>query len=121
MALATDFQDGGRTLFLSGSGVLTGHELIDATEALLVQPERVGRITRAMVLLANVTVLDITPDQIRRLVGLDQQLARMAPRVAVAIVAPKEYMYGLARAWEALVDSTGWQTAVFHSRLDAET
>jgi hypothetical protein len=120
MALATDFQDDGRTLLLSGSGVLTGREIIHAKESLLTQQERVRSITRAMVLFTDVTVLDVSPDEIRQVVGLDQQLARLAPHVAVAIVAPRDYMFGLARSWEALVDSAGWQTGVFQSLPDAE-
>ncbi|MBZ5535614.1 MAG: hypothetical protein LAO31_06630 [Acidobacteriia bacterium] len=84
----TDSEDEGRTLLLTGSGVLKGREIIQAKETLIAQQEQVRRITRAMFLLA--------------------------------VVAPKDYMFGLARTWEALVDSAGWQTAVFQTRLDAE-
>jgi hypothetical protein len=120
MALATDFRDDGRTLMMSGSGVLTGREFIHAKEALLAQQEQVRSITRAMILLEDVSVLDVTPDEIRQLVGLDQQMATLTPHVAVAVVAPKDYMFGLARVWETLVESVGWQTDIFRTRPDAE-
>ena len=119
MAFAVDFRDDGRTLLLSGTGVVTGREIIHVKETLLSQQEQVRSVTRAMVLFAEVTVLEVSTEEIRRVVGLDQQLARLAPHLAVAIVAPKDYMFGLARTWEALVDGAGWQTGVFQTRSDA--
>jgi hypothetical protein len=41
------------------------------------------------------------------------------PNMLVAIAAPRDYAFGMARMWQAFVEDTGWNTAVFRSRAAA--
>ncbi len=67
-------------------------------------------------------MFQITTDAIRSVVAENKRLAAIAePGTLVAIAAPQELGYGLARMWEAYAHhETGWRTSVFHSRADAD-
>jgi len=57
---------------------------------------------------------------VRRLIEVDRSLVELIPRTAIAIVAPKDELFGLSRMWEMMVGVPGWETRVFRSRADAE-
>jgi hypothetical protein len=49
------------------------------------------------------------------------QIALSVPRApAVAIVAPSDLAFGIARMWEAFAEVTRWNTHVFRSRAEAD-
>jgi len=121
MPFSTEFVDNHQGLLFVGSGVVTADEILDAKGALLDQETRLRRIRHAMVLLADVTDLRVTTDEIRQLARIDERLAKVTSNVVVAVVAANDLTFGLARMWEVLADSTGWKTAVFRTRSEAET
>ena len=116
-----EYLDGGRTLHFHGSGELTGQEMIDANIKLQDEEERVRHVTSCLIVLDGITKLDVTPDDIRTLVSIDTQLARVSPNMALAVVAPADHVFGMARMWETMVARTGWATAVFRTRAEADT
>jgi hypothetical protein len=103
-----------------GSGVLKGQEIIDATISLLTTEDRVRDIAFGLVDLVDVTRAEITTDELRQIADADKRLAQLAPRVVLAVIAPSDLVYGLARMWEMLVEETGWTTVIVRSRAEAD-
>lgn len=112
--------DDGTFLVLKGSGVLTGLELIETKRNLVKTGDAVRRVRRALVLFDQVTKVDVSADDVRRLIQVDRSLAEFIPRTAIAIDAPEDELFGLSRMWEMMVGVPGWETRVFRSRCDAE-
>jgi hypothetical protein len=107
-------------LVLSCSGVLTEKELIDVKRSLVTEQNK--HLRYIITDLTHVHEFQIHAPAIRKMVAENKRLAAIAePGMLVAIVAPQELGYGLARMWEAYAHhETGWRTSVFHSRADAE-
>lgn len=115
-----EFVEGGRGLVFSGSGVLTGQEILEAKEALAADEVPLRTVKFALVLLEDVTAVDVTVGDLRAAAIVDRRLARMMPNAAVAIVAPRDHDFGIARMWEAIADVPEWTTYVFRSREEAD-
>jgi hypothetical protein len=110
----------GRCLFCVGSGLLKGQEIIDAKGELLATEDRIRGIAFGHIDLTDVTSVDISRDDIRRIADLDKRLALLAPRVVVAVIAPGAVVFGLSRMWETYANSTGWTIAVKCSKPEAD-
>lgn len=115
-----EFNEQRHLLQFVGSGRLTGHEIIGAKQTLLTTEDRVRLVRDFLINLADVDVLEITGDEMRQIIGLDAQISALAPQAAVAIVAPRDNVFGMARMWEAHADTVGWTTAVFRSAAEAD-
>ncbi len=115
-----EFVEDGRGLVFSGSGVLTGQEILEAKEALAADEVPLRTVKFALVLLEDVTAVDVTVGDLRAAAIVDRRLARMMPNAAVAIVAPRDHDFGIARMWEAIADVPEWTTYVFRSREEAD-
>lgn len=64
---------------------------------------------------------DISTAELRVVAEQDKRIAALAPPgILIAIVAPHDHGFGLARMWEVFVEGTGWETMSFRSRSDAE-
>jgi hypothetical protein len=107
-------------LILSCSGVLTGNELIDVKRSLVTEQNK--HLRYIITDLTHVHEFQIHADAIRSMVEQNKRLAAIAePGMLVAIAAPQQLGFGLARMWEAYAHhETGWRTSVFHSRADAD-
>jgi len=116
----TELLDDGALLVFKGSGILTGIEIIETTRKLVESGDAVRRVHRTLVLFDQVTKVDVSADDVRRLIEVDRSLVELIPRTAIAIVAPKDELFGLSRMWEMMVGVPGWETRVFRSRADAE-
>jgi hypothetical protein len=101
------------------SGVLTGEELIAVNRSLVT--ERSGGLRYAIVDLSAVDELLISVADIRATIKDDKLLSGIAePGMLVAIAAPQDLGFGLARMWEAFAGhETKWRIAVFRSIDDA--
>ncbi|HET9040963.1 MAG TPA: hypothetical protein VFN40_12365 [Gemmatimonadales bacterium] len=115
-----EFVEDGRGLVFSGSGVLTGQEILEAKEALAADEVPLRTVKFALVLLEDVTAVDVTIGDLRAAAIVDRRLAQMMPNAAVAIVAPRDHDFGIARMWEAIADVPEWTTYVFRSREEAD-
>ena len=110
----------GRLLVLKGSGVLTGGELVATTRGMVEDGLSFSKVDRVLVLLDEVTRLEVRADHVTEVVELDRRLVHFIPRALVAIVAPKDEVFGMARMWEMMVVFTDWKTQVFRFRKDAD-
>jgi hypothetical protein len=115
----TTFIEQGAGVCFVGSGIVTAGEIGRAKIALSECEETARRIRFAIVDLQEATQLPLNIDDLRRLAGFDMQLALLIPDAVVAVVAPKDYMFGIARMWEVLAEATGWKISVFRSSGEA--
>lgn len=61
-------------------------------------------------------------DDIPMLVDCDHELSHVTrPGLLIAIVAPEALAYDTSRIWQAVSQSTGWESKVFRSREAAES
>lgn len=115
-----EFIEGGRGVVFRGSGVLTGQEIFEVRKALEADEAPLRRVKFVLVLLEDVTTVDINVEDLRAGAVVDRRLGQIMPHAAVAIVAPREHVFGVARMWEAIADVPEWTTYVFRSRDEAE-
>jgi hypothetical protein len=102
-------------------GVLTGDDLIGVHNRLLASPEVLKRSKYALVDEMAVDRLDVSTAELETVADLDKRLAAVAAAHAViAIVAPRDLGFGLARMWEVFAEETGWETMTFRSVAEAE-
>ena len=121
MPISTEFVRDGRGVQLTGTGLLTGKEILEAKAALLRAPDRLKGLHYGLVDVTDVTELRITRDDVLEFVQVDMQIALIVPRSpAVAVVAPGDLAFGIARMWEAFAEVTGWNIHVFRSRGEAD-
>lgn len=120
MPFHIEWTDEDRTVLCSGSGVVTGREILRAMETCLARPERMRSLVRATIVLSGITELEVSADDVRSIASINAQLAHQNPHAAVAIVAPRNSAFGIARMWEAYVVDTGWHTGVFRTLPEAE-
>ena len=89
--------------------------------SLLRESDRLKGLHYGLIDLTDVTELRATRDDVLEFVQVDMQIALSVPRaLAVAIVAPSDLAFGIARMWEAFAEVTRWNTHVFRSRAEAD-
>jgi hypothetical protein len=81
----------GRVVYLAGTGLLTGQEILDAKTKLLRESDRLKGLNYGLIDLTDVTELRVTRDDV-----------------------------GIARMWEAFAEVTRWNTHGFRSRAEAD-
>ncbi len=110
----------GRCLRRIGEGVLTGQEIIRAVRALPEEVPEPERITHGLVDLTAVTRLEITTAELETIATLDRGHSQRFKVTRVAIVAPTDLAFGLARMYEAAVAQVGWEVRVVRDLPSAE-
>ena len=70
--------------------------------------------------LAGVTDLQVSVEEIRKLSIAEVRTAPLIPHLAMAVVAPSDFIFGMARMWQVFARETGWNLGVFRSRSEAE-
>jgi hypothetical protein len=119
MPYQVEFVAGGTGIHLTGAGTVLGSEIVAGAFEAHRDPVRARGLRYALVDLTELTVLQITTEEIRQVVAEDKITAKFAPGAFVAIVAPRDYVFGMARMWQAFAEVTGWETAVFRDRAEA--
>lgn len=121
MPYVSEFVDGGRGIVHTGSGTLTGEEMIAGALRVRAEVERTRLLEYGLADLSAVDELRVTPEDLRRLADEQLVTARLVPNTVAAVVATKDHIYGMARMWEAFADPTRWVTRVFRERAMAES
>jgi hypothetical protein len=118
---STEWVSEGRGVHLAGTGPLTGQEILDAKPRLFRARDRLKSLHYWLIDVTDVTELSITRDDVLEFVQVDMQIALIVPRpLAVAIVAPSDLAFGIARMWHRFAEVTRWNTHVFRSREEAD-
>jgi hypothetical protein len=110
----TTFTEEDTCLLCVGVGTVNASEILEAKAAL--DLNRLKEILFAIVDLQEATDLRLT---VSDLAIVDQALSKVAPNACVAVVAPRDLHFGLARMWEIFVQATKWNTHVFRTSAEA--
>ena len=114
-------QDGAGVIYYC-HGDMTFDDLFQAGMGFLASPEEIKKWRYSIVDLTSVAAMHLSSDDIRSVVDQNKRIAALAhPGVLVAVAAPKDLGYGLARMWEILLEQIGWETMTFRSRPEADT
>jgi hypothetical protein len=100
-------------------GVLTGKQLIANNDRILSSKSYEG--VRWLLIDETDATMDISAEEIRTIRQQDDLLAAALPELVTAIVAPRDYGFGMSRMWEMLTERPGWSTRAFRSRPEAES
>ena len=67
----------------------------------------------------EITELNVTSEEVKRLVGQDKKNERLFDKSKCAVVATKDFIFGLSRMWEILSEDTSLTKMVFKDIADA--
>lgn len=110
---------GGTGILCCGQGLTTAREIMDATAAAATWGPLTARITHVVVDLSAVTTLQVSTVELRWIIDADRRLAVAIPRLRIAVVAPKDVVFGIARMYEAYGPAPGWDVNVFRTAEEA--
>lgn len=102
-------------------GAMIIEDFFAANDSFLATPEEIRKWRYAVIDLSDVESMAINYTDVSRVVTQNANIAGKAvPGVLLAVASPRDYGYGLARMWEALVERVGWETMTFRSLAEAE-
>jgi hypothetical protein len=114
------YLDNGTGVLHVGTGTMTGKELFDARSAIFADEGRTRRYRYGPIDYSRVENIEVTARELELIAAKDRKAATDVLGAAVAIVANKDVVFGLARMWEVYMHDAGWETHVFRSREPAE-
>lgn len=123
MAIDIEFRHDGVGIIYNCYGATSTKDFSDAKNSLLASPEWIKRIKKCRYAIIDTSVETISSNyqEMATIVARDTRSAAIAaPGALVAVSAPGDLCYGLARMCEVLVEQLGWETRVFRSRIEAE-
>lgn len=119
MAFEVKFIDGGEGLVFIASGVAHASELI-AINREIYSEAYLMKQRYQLVDLTGAESIEVDERDIRQLADMDKEAAAINPEIKIAVVAPGDLEYGLARMWLAHVDEGELESRVFRSREEAD-
>lgn len=102
-----------------GSGVVTGEDLVAATQAATRLVQNTENFHYELVDWSQVAEVKITEEQLEEIVALDHFAAVFRPDAVVVIVAPRDNLFELAQKWDRRVQDLGWKTHISRERWEA--
>jgi len=120
MAHAISITECGRRVVFEADGPVDGKELVDVHREFLETREHELHGCRTwFVDFARALPGDAAGGDIRLLADLAVTLSERVPLRAVAVHAPGDLDFGLARMWGVLAEKSGWHIRIFRSRSEA--
>jgi len=118
MPVRIRFTDNGLGVIMTGSGIVTGEEILNANK------DAYARATEPLIYQLfegdKITGLSVSTNDLRAAADQDIAASKRMPNTIVAVHASDDLPFGLARMWDAFVQETGWKTNVFRTRSEAE-
>ena|ERR1700733_4351115 len=116
----TDEQvDEGRGILRLWTGAVAAGDVI-AANADLVTREDWTKLEYLIADFVGATEIEVATEDVRQIAIAEARLATVIPHLLIAVVAPTDYVFGIARMWEVFAEQTGWARRVFRSRREAE-
>jgi len=101
-----------------GGGELRGHEVLAAAQAVH-KYAQTAAIAFLLVDLSAVTTIHIDASEVRRLAEMNIITSSLTPGTRLAVVAHQDWMFGLARMWDAYMDRGHWEIELCRDRATA--
>ena len=119
MPYSFHFVDDGRGMVQVGEGVITTDEVLDVIRSLNGLPEAVRQLKFALVDFTSAVELLMTGEELRDVVAENEITSGLISPGLIAIVAPKDQIYGLSRMWQVFVGRLNWRVEIFRTKSDA--
>ncbi len=119
MPYTTTYVDDGKGLHKTATGLVTGLEIFTSALHASQDEARARNLHYGLFDFSDTVELQVTPDDIRRIVEINRKLAALIPHAHIAVVAPPALPYAMARLWHTLSDDLEWKSCIFHNRADA--
>ena len=103
----------------SGTGVLTGEELVAASVAATQLVQATENFQYEFSDFSEVMEVRIEPADLEKIEALDRIAAKSRPRAIVVIVAPGEAAHEMALKWETTIRDLGWTIHIARERTEA--
>ena len=112
----------GRSAFeVCCQGRITDQDMIESARQVMSMEESFPVWRFAIIDLQADVVLDLDFHEIQAAALRHQQMSgALHEGFLVAVIAPKDVQFGLARMWQSFADATGWEINVLRSRSEAE-
>lgn len=121
MPIVIEGRQNGVGVIYNCRGAVTIDDFLKAGIGFLAFPKAIKKWRYCIIDLTSVEAMQIDSKEIRTIVEQNKRIAAFAlPGALLAVAAPKDLGYGIAREWEALVEQVGWETMTFRSRSEAE-
>ena len=102
-----------------GSGIVTGQEILEACRVVTALVQTTENFHYKLVDFSGANDLQITPEELQEIVEEDRLIAAARPNATIVIVVPDEKMRAIAKHWQNLVVTLGWNTHIVESRAEA--
>lgn len=103
------------------SGDMAAEDFFAANNSFLATPDEIKKWRYGLIDLSAVRSMDIGYLDISRVVAQNSTIASIAvPGIVIAVAAPGDHGFALARMWQAMVERVGWETMAFRSLAEAE-
>jgi hypothetical protein len=113
--------DGVGILYLC-HGTVTGKDFIKANKRILASKEQLKRVRYGIIDETNTNDVQMAESEMLMIAAQDKKIASLVPSGAVvAVIAERDFAFGLARIWESFIEHTGWETMTFRTRWKAES
>jgi len=101
-------------------GTLTDDLLIQCAKERFSYPERNKKFKYIITDFSNSNEIDISVSTVKIIAQMAIEVSKVNKNITVASAMPKDLVFGLGRMWQAYADETGWNSHMFHSRVEAE-
>ncbi len=102
-----------------GTGVVTGEELVQGSDAALKLVQNTQNFHYEFVDLSSATGLEMKDEHLAQITAIDRLAAVFRPEAIVVVVAPRDEFYQLGKKWESQVKDLGWNTHISRDRAEA--
>jgi hypothetical protein len=119
MPYSTEIIDNGKGIRHVGNGTVSGQDLMSSASTVLKMIQAGLKPEYALTDLSAVTDFSVSAAEIAKNALLNKDIAGLLPAVRIAIVAPNDVVFGMARMWQAHMDDSGWTSQVFRNRKEA--
>ena len=115
--------DNGLGVLFACTGIVSGGEFIEVNSRVTASAKERKMPTRYCIIdYSKADKVMLTSSDIEVITSQDKTLAKYFPDFIVAIVAVKDFEYGISRMWETFIELHDllWETMVFKGKGDAE-
>ena len=118
MPITLDVVDSKRFVYARATGVLTLADNLGAFQALSADPRFEAGFSQ-LCDFRDVTEAHLGESEVREIVAAEEGSLDFLTGARIALVAPEDFSFGLARMWEILADRMPFETHVFRSLGEA--
>jgi len=113
------FVDRGAGMVQLGEDVITAGEVMETARALNRAPDAMRQLRFALLDFTRASELLISGEELRDVVAENEITSKLVSPGLIAIVAPKDQIYGLARMWQVFVEKLNWNVGIFRTKPEA--